>query len=90
MQKSQNGKPSPPGQDFPKMLDIEDSEYKDELVKDKVPESVFEMLSLRNTKLAEDEMLDQFSGQYQHAIGRVHEDPDTPSLLSQDMENALG
>lgn len=67
MEESEHREPRAPQQNLVDVLDVYDAENEDELVKNEVPEFILQMLLLRHPELAEHQLLDGCSDQYQPA-----------------------
>lgn len=72
-EETERGEPCPPENDLVHVLNVKYTEDEDKFVEHKVSEFVLEMLTLRRSQLAENELLYRFAQKYERAVRHVHE-----------------
>lgn len=71
VQETQKGEPRAPEQHLVDVLDVYDAKHEDELVEDKIPKFVFQVLAFGHSQLTEHQLLDASSKQDQPAKSHV-------------------
>ena len=90
MQEDKSSKPEAPHHHFLHSLDIQHSKNENELVENKIPKLVFEMLSFTHSKRAEHNTLDKLSHQHQNTASSIHQNPHEQAVRQQVLGHVAG